>query len=867
MSSELASATAVTRRRSLALEILLVIVVSLAVLVPGIWKYSLVDPWETHYGEVARMMLQEHDFVHTQWPGGTTPDENEGFRSKPVLIFWAMAASMRATGMAKDGGYSGEMVATGKTMVAIRLPFILFAVFGLVMMWWMLARLINRRLAWLALLVVLSCPFYALVARQAIPDMPLTALVMGAFAMFAMAVEDGDRPIDVVHETTLGKRKVRFDHLHLFLLLAGAIVGIQAIYYAIYFALSPRIAILHFPNPAVFFPVFMGLLFGALSRDGWLVLRLPFVLLGGAISGARRRPLPEGAANRSWWRVVVDDFLVPWEREAPDRYIVRGLLFPIAWSAGRPFRDTDDWADHVLGMKPITSMRQIYLLWCYVFLGVSLLAKGPPGLAVIGAVGVLYVVLAGKWRDLWEGRFEIKRGLLLMIVVAVPWHLGMWLKEGARFIDEYLLTHILNRAAVGVDNSPGTFEYYSSQIGHGMWLWAALLPAAVGAALLRARTDDRESRVRFLIGLWAIGGVAFFSIVQTKFHHYILPAVPGLALLVAFFLEDMWRGAERLHRLYALLAIAIILLVTRDLMWEPERWIEMFVYRYDRPWPTIEPWAIDPSDGFFAVGILAVVAVAVARFFRRAGVIALLAAGLAICLWSLHGYMPDAGKHWGMREAMRTYYQQRTIYGEKRVYFGARQLYDHLADAGDKWTFETFIPDNLQIGQPMTIEIQLNNVEHTDVIERDVAMVGNVTHIGDHEIEVTLMPGERAKLDPLLALGKNSKARGRPPVRIVDADRLMAWQLYWRGENFWSQEEIFGPVPEMRTGFNKAENTDMLKYLNDRSRAPLGRRYFVVTEAGRATGPRGVLPTKRAQDTYEVLDTTSNKFSLAAFYL
>ena len=64
------------------------------VLVPGIRSYSLVDPWETHYGEVARMMLQEHDWVHTQWPGGESPKDNEGFRSKPVLQFWMMAAGM-----------------------------------------------------------------------------------------------------------------------------------------------------------------------------------------------------------------------------------------------------------------------------------------------------------------------------------------------------------------------------------------------------------------------------------------------------------------------------------------------------------------------------------------------------------------------------------------------------------------------------------------------------------------------------------------------------------------------------------------------------------------------------------------------------
>ena len=188
----------------------------------------------------------------------------------------------------------------------------------------------------------------------------------------------------------------------------------------------------------------------------------------------------------------------------------------------------------------------------------------------------------------------------------------MYLKDGVRFIDEYLFTHILNRAAVGVDNSPGTFEYYTSQIGHGMWLWAALLPAALAAALLRARTDTREGRVRFMVALWAICGVAFFSLVQTKFHHYILPACPRSASSSRSSSTTCSPRRERLHPLYAALGIGIVLLVARDLMWEPERWIEMFVFRYDRPWPIGEPWSIDPSDGFLALGIVAAVAIAIA---------------------------------------------------------------------------------------------------------------------------------------------------------------------------------------------------------------------------------------------------------------
>jgi 4-amino-4-deoxy-L-arabinose transferase-like glycosyltransferase len=875
MPSELASAQVLPpRKRPLGFELALVVLVSLAVLVPGLWSYSLVDPWETHYGEVARMMLQNHDWVHTEWP-----QDGEGFRSKPVLMFWLMAGGMRSVGMAADGGYSGEMVHDARTMIGIRLPFVLCAISGLVLTWWMLARLVNRRLAWLALLVVGSCPMFCLIARQGIPDMPLCACVMGAIALFTMAVEDGDRPIASLGHVRIARRLIPWNARHVVLGLVGGLVVIQAIYYLTYFIQAPQLAVrMRIAPVALWLPGLMVMLLVALNRRGWLIARAVPVVIGGLVAALVNEPVQPRAPGQSWWAHALDDVGGAWDRHAADRYVVRAILMVFVWP-GRymlsfaPNRPRDAWratagiADHAFAMASLTTMRQLYLLGCYSLLGVSVLAKGPPGLAVVGAVGVFHVVLLYRWRALYDGAFELKRGLLVMIATFLPWHLAMYVKDGPRFIDEYLLMHVLNRATVGVDNSPGTFEYYTSQIGHGMWLWAALLPAAVAATLLRARTDTREGRVRFMIALWAIGGVAFFCLVQTKFHHYILPVIPALGLLVAFFLEDIIAGRERLHPLYAAIGIAIVLLVCRDLMHEPERWVEMFVFRYDRPWPSGDPWQIDPSDGLLGLGALSAIALAIAATrWRRAGVACLGLAGLATCLWALHVYMPLAGTHWGMGDAIRTYYAERTVYGQKLVYFGLGELADDWSATGDRWSFDTQVPDAMQIGQPMTIKIQVNKAEDERIMEQDVTLVGSATRITDHTVEVTLAPGERKKLDPLIARGMTGP-RGRPPVRVVDADRLIAWQLYWRGENFWSGDEIWGFLPEMRTAFIKTDNIEFNKYINDRTRAPIGRRYFVVTDAGRATSIKSLLPTQRGRDSYEVLDTTSNKFSLGAFWL
>jgi 4-amino-4-deoxy-L-arabinose transferase-like glycosyltransferase len=849
-------------------ELAVVTVLALALLLPGVWSYSLIDPWETHYGEVARRMLQDRDWVHTQW-------QDEGFRSKPVLTFWLMAGAMKLLGVADGGGYSGEMVQSPVTMLAIRLPFVLFGVMGLVLTWWMLARLIGRRVAYLGLLVIGTCPFYALVARQGITDMTLVGCLLGVVAMWMMAAEAGAAPVARASTfiRSLGLRLPRNAWVPLVVIVGGFLLA-QAIYYAVYFTTSPRLGPgVRFPLPAVVLPVAMAILVAAIFSFR-LTLRLPFLLLGVLIAAAR------GAIPREARGSLVDDVINPADRNAPDRAVLRGLLFVFCWAASggsvrHAWQLTAGTADRLLELGPLVAMRQVYLFWFYALLGVSVLGKGLPALGIFGVVGLCHVALTRNWRALWDGHFEIKRGLLIMTVIALPWHQAMYLKEGPAFTREYFGQHLINRAAVGVFGERGTFEFYLSQIGYGMWIWAAVLPLAFAWVMLTLRQSTREGRVRLLVAIWAITSVAFFALVQTKFHHYILPAVPALALLVAFFLDDVWSGRVRVHWLWMAIACAIVLLLTRDMMFEEKQWVEMFIFRYDRPWPTAAPWSIDASDGFLGLGLFGAASVALlATRWRRAAVAAVCTAGLASALWAMHVYMPIAGDHWGMREAIRTYYRERHIEGPRIIYFGADQLAQEWGHRPREYAFDVFVPDRLALGQPMTVRLTVNRATEPRTTESDTLLRGSVTKIGDHTVTVRFPQAELEQLEPLLKAGQLAarKPRGKlqeppRPVRVIEGDRLIAWQLYWRGENFWSGDEMYGWLPENKVAFIKTDNVAFTKYINDRTLAPLGKRYFVVTEAARAQGLRGSLPTERAQKTFEILDTSSNKFTTVSFTL
>ncbi len=61
--------------------------------VPLLGSYSLSDPWEAHYGEVAREMLARDDWLSLWWA------QDGWFWSKPVLDFWLQGVSFSLSGV------------------------------------------------------------------------------------------------------------------------------------------------------------------------------------------------------------------------------------------------------------------------------------------------------------------------------------------------------------------------------------------------------------------------------------------------------------------------------------------------------------------------------------------------------------------------------------------------------------------------------------------------------------------------------------------------------------------------------------------------------------------------------------------------
>lgn len=148
--------------------------------VPYLGAVGLWDPWETHYGEVAREMIQRRDWVHPYW-------ENAWFFSKPVFTMWMQAVGMSILGgdIAAGPGALGLYTEWG-----FRLPFALFSIAGVTLLTYAIARVVSVRAGLASGFVLSTTPIYFFITRQAVTDTPIISATLCAMACAFVGLHD-----------------------------------------------------------------------------------------------------------------------------------------------------------------------------------------------------------------------------------------------------------------------------------------------------------------------------------------------------------------------------------------------------------------------------------------------------------------------------------------------------------------------------------------------------------------------------------------------------------------------------------------------------------------------------------------------------
>ncbi len=180
-------------------------------------------------------------------------------------------------------------------------------------------------------------------------------------------------------------------------------------------------------------------------------------------------------------------------------------------------------------------------------LGLAVLAKGPMPVAVYLAVGAWTWFAEPDMRSRLRGYWGMASCGFLAVVAS--WYLPAFLANGEAFVEEFLIRQNVGRLLGG--DAAHTVPWWLYLPYYALVL--ALLAIPWSWHLLRAwpKRDHAEADrfgpdqrfVRRALGRWFVVVFVLFTLSGSKLPHYILPALPPLAMLVA-----TWIGSRAASR-------------------------------------------------------------------------------------------------------------------------------------------------------------------------------------------------------------------------------------------------------------------------------------------------------------------------------
>ncbi|UVK44993.1 glycosyltransferase family 39 protein [Mesorhizobium sp. AR07] len=172
-----------------------------------------------------------------------------------------------------------------------------------------------------------------------------------------------------------------------------------------------------------------------------------------------------------------------------------------------------------------------HLWWIFwIAQGAAILIKGP--IAPLLSALTIAVLFAFERDGRWLSKLKVGRGLALVVLIVLPWIALITWKSGGAFLQQAVGKDMLGKVASGEESHGLPPGFYVLTYSLFMWPFGLIAVGAGLQALNRLRDDPR---LRFCLA-WYIPFWLLFELIPTKLPHYVLPAYPGMALLIGWLL-------------------------------------------------------------------------------------------------------------------------------------------------------------------------------------------------------------------------------------------------------------------------------------------------------------------------------------------
>jgi len=168
----------------------------------------------------------------------------------------------------------------------------------------------------------------------------------------------------------------------------------------------------------------------------------------------------------------------------------------------------------------------------YALIALGVATKGPLALVLCGLTMVIAIAVSADLRRRLLALHWVA-GLVLIVALASPWFIYMYLRFRQDFVNGYFLDENVRLfAASRFANQPGPWFYFQI-LATGLLPWTGVVVGRLIDDVRALARGERLDAVEILLWSWTAAVVGFFTASTFKLDHYIFPVAPALCLVCA----------------------------------------------------------------------------------------------------------------------------------------------------------------------------------------------------------------------------------------------------------------------------------------------------------------------------------------------
>lgn len=206
--------------------------------------------------------------------------------------------------------------------------------------------------------------------------------------------------------------------------------------------------------------------------------------------------------------------------------------------------------------------------WCwtafYLCMSFAFLAKGLLAIVFPCAIIGIHRIINKSVKEIFKPQY-ILSGLVLFLLINLPWHLAMYKEYGFEFIWVYFILHhferLVNADALGKTRP---FLYFIPVFFVGFLPWSLHF---IGAIVDFFKKKMFKDKYVLFFAIYFIIIFGLFSAASGKLPTYVLPAVPPAAFLTAYFIYAKDSKWLKIPTYISILATVVALIVLRTVVY------------------------------------------------------------------------------------------------------------------------------------------------------------------------------------------------------------------------------------------------------------------------------------------------------------